>query len=67
MGQLFSCTPGVPGRRTRVPPRHFSAGVTGVIPPHSRITRRRIISISMVELSLIGGAMRSRSLTIGNG
>ena len=37
------------------------------MPASSRMTRRRIISISMSGSSVSGGAILSRSLTIGNG
>ena len=40
IGHVLSCKPGVPGRRTSVPFRHFSAGAAGVMPVSSRITRR---------------------------
>src|SRR3954469_15360265 len=67
MGQVFSWSPGVPGRSTSVPPRHFSAGATAVMPASSRITRRSSSSRSASASSGIGGPVLSRSETMGNG
>ncbi|MNC98161.1 hypothetical protein D3C83_160360 [compost metagenome] len=71
IGIDFSCKPGEPGFRINVPPRHFSAGAAAVMPVSSRITRRRSNSRSFDESNpwgtMMGGALLSRSLTMGNG
>src|SRR4030081_449110 len=57
-----------PGRSTSAPPRHLSAGTTGVIPVSSRMMRRSNCSRSAaVSVTAMGADVLSRSLTMGNG
>jgi len=47
MGIDFAWTPSRPGLRISSPPRHLSAGVTGVSPHSSRMMRRSMRSRSL--------------------
>ena len=52
----------MPGRRTRCPPRHLSAGTTGVRPDSSRMIRRSSVSRSPVVA--VGGHGRVRPFSL---
>jgi flagellar hook-associated protein 1 FlgK len=61
IGQVFSCRPGVPGRRTRVPPRHFVAGVTGALLVNGALLMALAIGL---PLGLLAGLKPNTALDV---